>query len=135
MFNSQGPKNDQFSNPKRLSIPRDFGFGWLSFIRVFVIGSRKLFPVNGTKDQMQLLCLLPLDAGFGAETLFGSCHHSQEGLRFLGFLATGAYFVSEFPFGNSIIRFAIVRPNTGACADQLINQAIIDRVLRYVLRE
>ena len=84
---------------------------------------------------MQLLCLLPQDAGFGAETLFGSCYHSQEELRFLGFLATGAYFVSEIPFGNSIIRFAIVRANTGACANQLINQAIIDRVLRYLLRE
>ncbi len=84
---------------------------------------------------MQLFCLLPQDAGFGAETLFGSCYHSQEELRFLGFLAAGAYFVSEVPFGNSIIRFAVVRANTGACTNQLINQAIIDRVLRYLLRE
>ena len=84
---------------------------------------------------MQLLCLFPLLTRFSAETFLGSCNHSQKELGFFGFLTTGAYFVSEVPFGYSIIRFAIVRANAGACANQLINQAIIDRVLRYLLRK
>src|SRR5262245_23617522 len=102
---------------------------------VLVLGSWELFPKNGAEYQMQLFCLLPQDAGFGAETLFGSCHHSQKEFGFFGFLATRAYFVSKIPFRDCIIRFAIVRANTGACAHQLINQPIIDRVLRYCLRE
>ena len=84
---------------------------------------------------MQPLCLLPQDAGFGAEALFGSCNHSQKELSFFGLLAAGAYFVSEVSFGNSIIGFAIIRTNAGACTNQLIDQPVIDRVLRYLLRE
>src|SRR5438445_8904300 len=100
-----------------------------------LFGSWQLFSENGTKDQMQLLRLLPQAASLGAETFLGSRNHSQEELGLFGFLATGADLVSKVLFRDSIVSFAVVRANTCPRANQLLDQTIIDRVLRYLLGE
>src|SRR5439155_4392040 len=82
---------------------------------------------------MQLLRLLPQLTRFGTEAFFGSRDHAEEELGFFGFLATGSDLVSKIPFGNGIIGLAVVRAHTGASANQLINQPVVDRILRYLL--
>jgi hypothetical protein len=131
--------------PRRIELelePLAF-FGPLSFeighfvvmVSVLVPMPWKLFPVNRAKNQMQLLCLDPQFTCFGAEAFFGSRNHAEKKLGFFGFLATRADFVSKIPLGNRIVCFAVVCPHAGARADQLIDQTVVDRVLRYLFRK
>src|SRR5438309_5527529 len=107
----------------RLAVRWQLRLRSLEFDSFLLSGSWELRSENGTKDQMQLLRLLPQAASLGAETFLRSRNHSQEEFGLFRLLATSADFVSKIPFRDSIVSFAVVRADTGGGANQLLNQA------------
>ena len=71
---------------------------------------------------MQFLSFLPEIAGFGFQARFCGGHHPQEELGFAGLFAAGANLVFEILSRNSVIGFAIIRADTRAGTNQLLNQ-------------
>ncbi len=84
---------------------------------------------------MKLFRFPPQDARVGLQQRFGGGDHPEEEFGLAGFLSTGANAGGIFFSRIGVIALAIVRADAGSRANELIDQAIVDCILRHTFGE